>query len=66
MQDRTGIGGSYEIDLKWTPDEAPSPASEPSVPIFAAIRQQLGLSLETTKVAIDKLVIDRVERPTDS
>jgi uncharacterized protein (TIGR03435 family) len=66
VEDRTGIAGSYDIDLKWTPDEPATPASEPSVPIFAAIRQQLGLSLETTKVGIDKLVIDRVERPTEN
>jgi uncharacterized protein (TIGR03435 family) len=66
VEDRTGIAGSYDIDLKWTPDEAPSSASEPSVPIFAAIRQQLGLILETTKVAIDKLVIDRAERPREN
>jgi len=66
VEDRTGIAGSYDIDLKWTPDETAAPAGEPSVPIFAAIRQQLGLSLETTKVAVDKLVIDRVERPMEN
>lgn len=62
VDDRTGIEGNYDLDLKWTSD----PAAEPALSIFTAIRQQLGLSLETAKVAIDKLVIDRVERPTEN
>ena len=61
IEDRTGITGKYDIDLKWTSD----PAAEPSISIFTAI-QQLGLSLETTKVKIDRVVIDRVERPTEN
>jgi uncharacterized protein (TIGR03435 family) len=66
VEDRTGIAGKYDIDLKWTPDAAAASVSEPSVSIFAAIREQLGLSLQTTKVAIDRIVIDRVERPTEN
>jgi len=65
VEDHTGISGSYDIDLKWTADVAAGSASEPSVSIFAAIRE-LGLSLEATKVPIDKMVIDRVERPTEN
>jgi uncharacterized protein (TIGR03435 family) len=65
VEDRTGIAGSYDIDLKWTPDPADASADEPALSIFTAIRQ-MGLSLETTKVSIDKFVIDRVERPTET
>ena len=44
----------------------PAPAADPSAPpsIFAAIQEQLGLKLESTKGPVDVLVIDRVERPT--
>lgn len=66
VEDRTGIAGSYDIDLRWTPDSAAVSASEPSLSIFAAIREQLGLGLEITKVAIDRIVIDRLERPTEN
>jgi len=66
VEDHTGIAGSYDIDLKWTADVAAGSASEPSVSIFAAIREKLGLSLEANKVPIDKVVIDRVERPTEN
>ena len=66
VEDHTGIAGKYDIDLKWTPDSVAASATDPSVSIFAAIREQLGLVLETTKVAIDRMVIDRVERPTEN
>ena len=61
IDDRTGLTGKYDIDLKWTSD----PAAEPQVSIFTAIRQ-LGLILEASKVTIDRLVIDHVERPKEN
>jgi uncharacterized protein (TIGR03435 family) len=66
VEDHTGLAGKYDIDLQWTPDSVAASARDPSVSIFVAIREQLGLGLETTKVAIDRIVIDRVERPTQN
>ena len=65
VEDHTGIAGKYEIDLRWTPDSA-APSSEPSVSIFAAIRQELGLRLDATKVNVDRVVIDSVQRPKEN
>jgi uncharacterized protein (TIGR03435 family) len=78
VEDHTGLTDHYNIQLKWSPDGAPaittaassdaggSMASEPTLSIFTALRQQLGLSLETSKVTLDLIVIDRVERPTEN
>jgi uncharacterized protein (TIGR03435 family) len=66
VEDHTGLTGKYDLDLQWTPDSATVSADEPWVSVFAAIREQLGLSLEATKVKIDRVVIDRVERPTEN
>lgn len=68
--DRTGLTGTFDVDLKWTPesaltgggqDTAPTPSA---APLFTAIRDQLGLRFERTKGPVDVLVIDRVEPPT--
>ena len=64
--DKTGLTGNYDYTLQWTPDngsEAESPAdSAPS--IFTALREQLGLRLESEKVNANVVVIDQVEPPT--
>ena len=59
--DRTGLTGSYDLDLKWTPDlKAPTDDNAPS--IFTAIQEQLGLKLASEKGPVEILVIERVER----
>jgi uncharacterized protein (TIGR03435 family) len=75
--DRTGLTGSFDWDLKWTPDQLqpageappgalPLPPIDPNGPsLFTAIQEQLGLKLESTKGPVDVLVIDRAEHPTE-
>lgn len=72
--DRTGLTGTFDIDLRWTPDSALLDRSQSAAlsssldsnepPLFTAIQEQLGLKLERTKGPVDVLVIDHVERPT--
>ncbi len=61
--DHTGLKGRYDLQLKWTTDEAR--ATEPDAPpgLFTAIQEQAGLKLEPLKATADVLVIDKVERP---
>jgi uncharacterized protein (TIGR03435 family) len=69
--DKTGLTGTYDWDLKWTPEingtsaspDAPAPdATGPS--FFTAIQEQLGLKLEPQKAPVDILVVDHVEQPS--
>ncbi len=71
--DKTGIIGSYDFTLEWTPEGQPlgpkdgdaPPSVEASGPtIFTALQEQLGLKLESTKGPVEVLVIGRVEKPT--
>jgi uncharacterized protein (TIGR03435 family) len=71
--DQTGLTGRYDFDLDWAPDDsqfggdAPKPTdSTPSLPLFEAMQQQLGLRLEATRGAVDALVVDGVERPSEN
>jgi bla regulator protein blaR1 len=73
--DRTGFTGEFDLNLSFAPDSslAGLPASrlggttgstESNGPdIFAALREQLGLKIESGKVPVEVLVIDHVERP---
>jgi len=64
--DRTGLRGRYDLTLEWTPDGGAA-AAAPELSIFTAIREQMGLRLESTRVTIDVVVVDRVERiPTEN
>lgn len=69
--DKTGLTGRYDFDLEWAPDETQfggevpvASAEAPSLPLFSAIQQQLGLRLEATKGPVAALVIDKAERPS--
>ena len=78
VSDRTGVEGTFDVDLEWAPDRIPqAPAInatldppvatqlDPNAPsIFTALREQLGLSLVPERGDVDVLVIDRAERPT--
>lgn len=72
--DKTGLNGTYDIALKWTPDEPPASlppdapatpqAGEPGPSIFTAISEQLGLRLESQKGPVEVIVIDSAEKPS--
>jgi len=74
--DSTGLHGSYDFTLAWTPFGAqPSPmggaqplaaaSTDDSAPsLFAALRQQLGLKLVPAKAPVEALVIDHIEQPS--
>jgi uncharacterized protein (TIGR03435 family) len=79
--DKTGLTGKYDVTLDWTPEDASDPLSkgpeesrQTAVPppessgpsIFTAIREQLGLKLESTRGPVECLVIDHVEQPSEN
>jgi uncharacterized protein (TIGR03435 family) len=77
--DQTGLSQHYDFKLVWTPEPPPDigvrrdaganppprelpPTSGPD--IFTALREELGLKLESHKGPVDVMVIDHVERPS--
>ncbi len=69
--DETGLQGTYDFTLSWTPDDPPAgppeeyraPADGPS--LFTAIAEQLGLRLEERKAPAPVLVIEKIEKPSE-
>lgn len=74
--DRTGIKGGFDFELNYTRDLPPGirdgallngeviDTSGPT--IFMALKQQLGLKLESQKGPVETLVIDHVEKATEN
>jgi bla regulator protein blaR1 len=61
--DMTRLGGLYEVNLEWAPEQAAAAGDIPAGPsIFTAVQEQLGLRLESRKGPLDVLVIDRAEK----
>jgi len=59
--DRTGLSGNWQFVLTF----APEGTTDPNTPsFFTALQEELGLKLESTKDAVEVLVIDHVEPPT--
>ncbi len=73
--DQTGLSGRFDYTIEWAPEPTGAPPSDspgavPSEPLGAtavpALRDQLGLKLESTKASLPILVIDHVERPSEN
>lgn len=60
VQDETGLHGYYDFMLTWDPDQT-GDSQEPS--IFVALKEQLGLNLNSAKRPIMVLVIDNALQP---
>ena len=74
--DQTGLTDRYDFTVEFKPDPPPPAANgEPNPPplpqniedrpdLLTAMRQQLGLKIESGKAPVEVLVIDKVTKPT--
>ena len=75
VRDQTGLAGNYDFLLEFAPDRRPGPddganaAAPPDTAgpgIQQALKQQLGLKLESQKRPVDAWIADHVEHPTEN
>jgi uncharacterized protein (TIGR03435 family) len=69
--DKTGLTGSWNLDLEFTPDQPASVDRVSDAPndvphIVTAVQEQLGLKLESSHGPVEVLVIDRLLRPSSN
>lgn len=77
VEDRTGIEGKFDFSMSWTPDAVdggtgatggkvlpPPENNEPGPTVFTALQETLGVKLETAKVKVPVVVIEKAEKPT--
>ena len=73
VENRTELSGSFDFDLEWTPEATKTPLPSPgaiqqpslddNLSIYTALREQLGLELNSTTGPIDVIVIDSISAP---
>ena len=77
LVNQTGVSGKYDFSLVWTPEQllnappnpnalAPGDRGDALPDLYTAIQQQPGLKIDATKMGIEVLVIDKVEKPSEN
>jgi uncharacterized protein (TIGR03435 family) len=77
--DKTGLNERYDFELTYTPDPGQIPAGPQALPpgapalpdpngpsIFAAVEEQLGIKLQSTKGPVRVLIIDHAEKASEN
>jgi uncharacterized protein (TIGR03435 family) len=74
--DRTGLSGTYDVDLLHMPElpvggmsaerMSRDPLFQGRPGLITALREQLGLKVDAGRGLVDVLVIDRAQRPTEN
>lgn len=68
VRDSTGLHGMFDFELSFTPEPLPGfpplPEAENGTALPTALREQLGLKLESDRAPVEMLVIEAAEMPT--
>jgi uncharacterized protein (TIGR03435 family) len=65
----TGIEGGFDFTLEWARERGgmrAEPGDGAGPTIFTALSEQLGLRLESKKVPVEVLIIDKAEKPAEN
>ena len=65
----TGLSEKYDWTLHWAPQGRAQPTADTDTggpALFTALQEQLGLRLKSEKDAIETIVIDHIERPSEN
>src|SRR5262249_48351441 len=60
----TGMNGTFDFELTFEPDPAANDSA--AVSIFTALQEQLGVRLEGSRGAVEVLVIDKAQPPSEN
>ena len=67
VTDKTGVAGTYAIDLKFDPQQGGGTEDSALPSLFTALQEQTGLQLKPAEVPVEMLVVDHIEKePTEN
>jgi uncharacterized protein (TIGR03435 family) len=62
VNDATGLTGAYEIGLYWASEHLAATSPDAGPRLIDALREQLGLRLESKKAPVEFVIVDHAER----
>jgi uncharacterized protein (TIGR03435 family) len=62
--DQTGVGGHFDFELHFLPENRPASTDNDDPDLFTAVREQLGLTLKPSKGPVLVVVVDSVHEPS--
>ena len=62
--DKTALTGMFNFTLDWDPNESAGSTEKPA--LVTALREQLGLRLESEKGPVQVYVVEKIEQPTEN
>ena len=63
VEDHTSLKGDFDFQIEWAPEETPD---SPDASLFTVLKEQLGLTLKPAKGAIEALVVDQINHPSEN
>jgi uncharacterized protein (TIGR03435 family) len=64
--DKTNLKGLFDFRLEFAPVRLSAPSDDPRPSVFAAIQEQLGLRLVSTRGPVDVVVVDSIRKPSEN
>ncbi|MEK6396488.1 MAG: TIGR03435 family protein, partial [Terriglobus sp.] len=64
--DKTGLTGRYDITLKWDPTADKPSTTGDGTTLQAALKEQLGLRVESGTGPVEILTVQHMERPAEN
>jgi uncharacterized protein (TIGR03435 family) len=65
--DRTGLTGNFDFALEWEPESGANAQPDSAGPTFLeALKDQLGIKLESQKGPAEVIILDHVEHPSEN
>jgi uncharacterized protein (TIGR03435 family) len=65
--DRSGLAGNFDFALEWLLESGADQQADPSEPTFLeALKDQLGIKLESQKGPAEVIILDHVEHPSEN
>ena len=63
---QTGLDGTFDIQLRFSPDSGVNAGASDLPSFFTAVREQLGLRLDAQTAPVEVFIVAGAERPSEN